>query len=579
MAGRSLPAQTTEYKIHNVPTEQPGNTAGVYCNQLGFTPARDKIATVAAAGTASAESFRIVRAGASVGDGALALEGKLTEAVLDPHSGDTVCRADFSALTQPGHYQVEVAGKLGDPFPVHADAYRQALRSTVRAYYGQRCGCAVDLGHGYKHPACHLHGGYDASSGRAGRLRNAGGWHDAGDYGRYVVNSGITVATLLLAWEMFASALQHLHLDVPESGRHLPDFLAEVKWNLDWMLAMQDHTDGGVWHKQSSRQFCGFVMPQDDPLPSYVIGTGSAPYKSTGATADFAAVMAMAARIYKPWQPEFADRCLVAARRAWVWAMLHPDVRFENPARINTGGYGDHDLDDELLWATAEMFRTTGESYIEQQFLQQISRPLALNAIDAGVPGWGNVGSLGLWAYWLASGSSQHAKDAIAASTLGHADELVRRATASGYGHSLAMREYIWGSNAVVGNQGLLLMVADRIATAQRSPNNAYRATALANMDYLLGRNCLGTSWVTQVGLRTPQNPHHRPSGSDHIAAPWPGLLVGGPNAGGGDQIANALPKQPPMRMWADDARAYSLNEVAINWNAPLVFLLAAANA
>ncbi|MBE7181043.1 MAG: glycoside hydrolase family 9 protein, partial [Terriglobus roseus] len=130
-----------------------------------------------------------------------------------------------------------------------------------------------------------------------------------------------------------------------------------------------------------------------------------------------------------------------------------------------------------------------------------------------------------------------------------------------------------WGSNSVAANDSLMFLVADHF----RSDREA-RAAAMANLHYLLGRNCFGVSWVTQVGVRPFQHPHHRPSQADGIAAPWPGLLSGGPNAHGGDPVANAMPKQPPMRMWLDNWQAYSMNEVAINWNAPLVFLLAAAN-
>jgi endoglucanase len=137
----------------------------------------------------------------------------------------------------------------------------------------------------------------------------------------------------------------------------------------------------------------------------------------------------------------------------------------------------------------------------------------------------------------------------------------------------MSRQNYNWGSNSVAANQSLLLLIADRIA-----PNPEYVETAMSNLHYLLGRNCLGVSWVTQLGTRPFLHPHHRPSAADNQDKPWPGLLSGGPNATPGDAIAKAMPRLPPMRMWVDDQRAYSLNEVAINWNAPLVFLLAAVN-
>ncbi len=137
----------------------------------------------------------------------------------------------------------------------------------------------------------------------------------------------------------------------------------------------------------------------------------------------------------------------------------------------------------------------------------------------------------------------------------------------------LRLHDYVWGSNSVAANQSLLLWMAN-----QFHPDGNTRETILNNLHYLFGRNCFGVSWVTHLGVRPFEHPHHRPSVADGIAAPWPGLLSGGPNARGGDRIANSLERRLPMRCWVDDERAYSLNEIAINWNAPLVFLLAAAN-
>ena len=441
----------------------------------------------------------------------------------------------------------------------------------MRGFYGQRCGCAVEMGDGYRHPACHLAGAYHSSSGRQGPVSNSGGWHDAGDYGRYVVNSGLSTGTLLWAWELYPAALRKLSLNIPESGGKLPDFLAEVQWNLNWMLSMQDE-DGGVWHKQTSEHFCAFIMPEKDTLTSYVIGTGSAPYKSTCATGDVAAVMAIAARCYRPYDAAFSERCLAAARRAWAWAMARPDVPFTNPAGITTGGYDDTHGSDEILWASAELWRTTGEAQYEQALLRGGNSRLSSTGIEA--PSWANVGAMAYWAYALAERKgTQEGKSRIVEQTRHAAQELLTRRAISWYGNSLALTDYVWGSNSVAANQSLLLLIAHRF-----QPDPQMLEAALGNLHYLLGRNCFGVSWVTQVGANPFQHPHHRPSVADGIAAPWPGLLSGGPNARPGDTVARTLPKQPPMRMWIDNDQAYSMNEIAINWNAPLVFLLAAAN-
>ena len=564
--------------LAQTPLETPTQ---IFLNQLGYLPTSQKIATTT---LPAAQPFRVL----SQDHKTILLEGKLSPATTDPASGDTTTQADFTALTTPGTYRLEIAGQLSDTFTISPTIYADALRLTTRAFYGQRCGCAVDLGNGYKHPACHLQGAFDPTSGRSGSLPNTGGWHDAGDYGRYIVNSGISTGTLLWAWELFPDALQHLNLNIPESGQQLPDFLAEIKWNLTWMLSLQD-TDGGVWHKQTRLHFCAFIMPPDDHLSSQVIGTGTAPFKSTCATADLASVMAIAARCYQPYDPTFAARCLASARLAWAWAHKNPSVTFTNPPTVFTGGYGDNDCSDELLWASAELFRTTHDPQYESALLESIN-PL-LPTLKISVPSWNNVASLALWTYAFATASTPGApssatvpsspkvgshslSSAIKQATATAAAQLIDRAHTNAYGNTLALTDFHWGSNSNAANQSLLLLIARRFDPHNQPALDA----ALANLHYLLGRNCHGVSWVTQLGHHPFQHPHHRPSASDNIPAPWPGLLSGGPNAHGGDTIADALPKAAPMRMWLDDQRAYSLNEIAINWNAPLVFLLAAAN-
>ena len=284
-------------------------------DQAGYLSGSPKVAFVASKAAATGFTVRAAK------DGKVAFSGKLTAPADDPDSGDRVQAADFTKLAKSGTFYLDVpgVGRSWD-FSIGPDVYARAWYMTMRSFYGQRCGIAVDLGPefpGYKHDACHLEAAYHASSGKNGRLLNLGGWHDAGDYGRYVVNSGISTGTLLWTWEMFGSRLQNVKLNLPESGNGTPDILNEIRWNLDWMLTMQDQ-DGGVWHKQTSEKFCGFIMPEADKLVSYIIGIGKEPYKSSCATGDFAAVMAIASRVYRPFNAAFAEKCLRAARQAFA---------------------------------------------------------------------------------------------------------------------------------------------------------------------------------------------------------------------------------------------------------------------
>ena len=542
-------------------------TTVIKVDQAGYLSASPKIALVSAPG----QSFVVKR----VSDGATVLHGKLSAPGKDSDTGDTVQAADFSTLKAAGNYYVEVAGVGRSwPFAIGPDVYSRAFYLAMRGFYGQRCGTAVDMGPefaAYKHPACHLNGEFHESSGKQGSRPNLGGWHDAGDYGRYVVNSGISTGSLLWAYEMFPAKVGKVKLNIPETGNGTPDILNEARFNLEWMLKMQDD-DGGAWHKQTSTHFSGFVMPQDDTLPSEVIGTGSAPFKSTCATADLAAVAAIAARVYAPFDKKFAAQNLAAAKKAWQWTEKNPNVTFRNPPGISTGEYGDNDCSDERLWAAAELWRTTGDAGYNQYFLANYKGFTdLLRKPDA--ESWRQVAPMGLWAYAMAKPKGTDAKAAaeIRRLTTAAAQEVTKETAKNGYHVSLLTKDYVWGSNGVAANYGMQLLVANSF-----SPNPAFVNTALDNLHYLLGRNAFSLSWVTQLGANPYRHPHHRPSGADDNPEPWPGLLSGGPNAGRQDDVLKKLPADtPPAKVYADDQASYASNEIAINWQAMLAFVLA----
>jgi len=541
-------------------------TPDIALDQVGYAVTADKVALI----TRPASAFTVRR----VGDDATVLTGVLGAATTCALSGDSVQRADFTALREPGSYYVDVPGVGRSwPFTVADDPHGRAYDLAMRGFYGLRCGTAVDLAPafpGYAHAACHRTSAFHPSAGASAVPAPSGGWHDAGDYGRYLPTTAVSVATLLLAWDLFADRLAPRQLDQTQGGGGTPTLLDEARWGLTWMLAMQD-ADGGVWHKQTSDLFPGFVMPERDPLPVRVIGVSAPPYKSSCATAALAAVGAMAARVYASSAPELASRSLDSARRAWAWVENHPAVYFANPPGVVTGEYGDRDCSDERLWAAVELWRATDDTTFHRYFLDRYTQ--YLGALDAPpAEAWREVAQLALWSYALTAppATDAGAMTAIRARVLAAGQAFAGRAAASPYRVSLTAGDFVWGSNAVAANYAMAMLIADHL-----SPAPALRAAALDHVHYLLGRNTFSLSFVTQVGAHALRHPHHRPSGADQNPEPWPGLLAGGPNAARQDPVLAALSPRPAARTYVDDEGSFAGNEVAINWQAMWVFALA----
>lgn len=543
-------------------------STSIRVDQIGYPPHAPKLAVVA--GPRGAR-FTVNR----IDGGEVVFEGVLGKATPVRDSGETLRSADFSAVETEGRYELRIE-RVGKslPFEIRERPYVSLLRLVLRGYYGQRCGTSVDLSPdfpGYAHPACHLVGAYHESSGRNGPRASTRGWHDAGDYGRYLVTSGISTGSLLWAWELFPAALREVDLAIPESGNDVPDFLDEIRWNLEWMLSMQDE-DGGVWPKQTSEDFADLTVgPEEDSTTSFVVGTGSAPFKSSCATGELGAAMAIAARVYAAFDPAFATRARVASMNAWSWLETHPDSRFlRNPRGIATGDYVDRNCGDERLWAAAELWRTTGNQAVGRWLATNAGE--AIEAIDAGhPPSWRDVGAMAAWTYALSGRGDAGIVSKIRERSVLAADRIVARSRGHGYRIPLERDDYVWGSNGVAASYGLQLLVANEL-----DARPAYREAALEIVHYLLGRNPFAISWVTGAGSRPVMHPHHAPSVADANEAPWPGLLAGGPNRHRQDPALRALPRGTPAgKMYLDGEESYAGNEIAINWNAPLVFLLA----
>lgn len=542
----------------------------VRLNQLGYLPQANKLALVPAG---AGSTFEVL---ANDG-GRVVLRGELGPAASWAPAGDTVRVADFSAVHLPGNYRIRVPGQpLSDVFAIRPAAYREAGKAALKAFYYNRSGTALAARHAgaYARPAGHpddrvlVHASAASATRPAGTvIAAAKGWYDAGDYNKYIASSAISTYTLLAAYEHFPAWFGGLDLNIPESGDAVPDIVDEAMWNLEWMLAMQDPEDGGVYHKLSNLRFDAMVQPHEAMRePRYVVA------KSTSAALGFAATMATASRVlaaYDQRWPGLSARMLLAAERAWAWAQAHLNVLFKNPADVLTGEYGDARVDDELAWAAAELYITTGKDSYYQA--------MAPETVSATVPAWDDVRGLA----WMSLAHhrtrlSPIADQALIASRIdGLAARLASEWRSSGYRVGMKGAEFVWGSNAVMLNGAMMLVQAYRL-----NGRRDYLDAAQSGLDYVFGRNALGLSFVTGFGARTPRHPHHRPSLGDKVMAPVPGFVVGGPQPFQQDKAeCPPYPSSLPALSYLDHACSYASNEVAINWNAPLVYVLGALSA
>jgi endoglucanase len=537
-------------------------SASLMVNQAGYLPRGQKLFF----STAAADSFRIVDAAS----GDAVYSGRLSVSKLnDAATGMNLYKGDFSALQKAGTYRVMLSSSsdASFPFTIADTVYEPVFRKALKGFYYQRCGVAlpaVSAG-AYARAACHLSDGvFHATAESTGTRAAAGGWHDAGDFGKYVVNAGVTAGTLLLSYELFPSRFAADDLGIPESGNGVPDLLDEVRYELAWMLKMQ-HSTGGVFCKLTRAQFEGFVMPSADNTTRYIYQISSA------ATGDFAAVCARASRVYRAFDPAFADTCLAAARRAWTYLKAHPAIvptgGFKNPSGTATGEYGDSNDLDERLWAAAELFAATGES----QFHTYYSVNYNSGALVAQTMSWGNVRTMAHLAYLYAPQAmgSAAVKTELRQSMTDYAAALVSQAGAEGFRVAIHPGEYAWGSNSEVLNRSIVLILASR-----ESASPSMLGAAQSQLDYILGANAHNLSFVTGVGAHHVMTPHHRTSASDGVTEPVPGLLAGGPDQWRDDAVLQSkfTSSTPPALIYADNQDSYASNEIAINWNAPLVF-------
>ncbi|MCL4265379.1 MAG: glycoside hydrolase family 9 protein [Anaerolineae bacterium] len=581
----------------------------VRVNQVGYLPQAVKRATISNTATLPLTWTLYDVTGTAVITGSTTVHG------LNVASDEHVHIADFSAYQTPGtDYTLEVDGESSHPFDISADIYDQMKYDALAYFYHNRSGITLTMPYAgdpqWTRPAGHIgvapnQGDDDVPCfdevdvegaqwhGCNYTLDVVGGWYDAGDHGKYVVNGGISVWTLMnqyertqhLAWAD-GSAIADGTMNIPENSNGVPDILDEARWQMEFMLAMQVPAGGVVsytlpgnvisptlvegmaHHKIADRFWTGLgLAPHEDPQPRFLYPP------STAATLNLAATAAQCARIWADIDAAFADRCLAAAETAWAAAVAHPAIYARNNF-TGSGPYDDTDVSDEFYWAAAELYITTGDT---NYLAAMSSSPHYLTIPDgASALSWQQVAGLGTISLALApndlpTATMQQARQAI----IDTADDYVAARDGEGYLLPYAPGLYPWGSNSSVVNNMLILALAYDFTAVP-----TYFDAVSDGMDYLLGRNPNDQSYVTGYGERPLRHPHHRfwaDQVSSSFPPPPPGAFSGGPNSGLEDPYAQTIFPNgcPPQRCFVDHIESWSTNEITINWNAPFAWVTA----
>ena len=513
-------------------------------------------------------------------------QGFLSQEKKSDYSPTITRIADFTSFTTPGNYILRIGNlKQSFPFAIKNEVYTELGKALLKGFYYQRSSITLDEKYAGKwnrtadhaDNAVFIHSSASTGNRPTGTVISvSGGWYDGGDCNKYIVSSGITMATLLSAYEDFSNHFDTLHTNIPESGDKVPDILNEILYNLRWMFTMQDPFDGGVYHKCTSAGFDELIRSAATKEPRYVV------QKSTAATLDFAAVMAQAGRVFRRMKtqvPGLADSCLRASANAWFWALKYPNINYDQsrimkeykPA-VTTDAYADRQLEDEWMWAATEMFVTSKNKMYFDVIEQNIDDSVSL-------PSWDNVRMLAYYTMLRCQDNlPEYTSDMIRLMSqrlLKIADDYLVHVSSNAFATVMGQskKDFVLGSNGVAANQGILLINAYLITGDQK-----YIYGSISNLDYLLGRNATGYCFVTGCfGTKSPIHPYYQIAKADGTNEPVPGLLVGGPNPDRQDKCRSSFNDIETSYLDSDCASAS--NQVAIEWNASMVYLVNAIEA
>ena len=529
-------------------------------NQVGYKPGSQKRALVTgfSESLAAKEGDKFQLVDASTGKAVFTSKLSLISEYDEKYSGEKILCADFSEYKKPGTYYLRMKnGGIENSltFEISDDVYDELLANTMRYYYYQRANTEITDTYGGKFARKDMtEKDFNAplSSDRNTLLDVSGGWYDAGDVGKYICPGATAANTLLWAYKLFPDKFYDGQNNIPESGNGIPDILDEVKYELDFILKMQDNNSGGFYLKIKS-------INENDSDGDRTVWNGSENKCLTNATADSSAVLAFASTIFKEYDQGYADKLLAAAEKGWQYIEKNPAVYAET-------SYSGEKNTSSPFWAAACLYYATGDKMYEKYFLDELNNNLVSLSLDGNGHSVGNMGIYGYFTYLLCDDRDAETVELIEKKFKGWEKSVMQKYEENPWSIAINEWSFWWGSfNTILGSSqdmyiGSYLLGMD-------DDNNIMQDA----LNFILGVNAMRKSYITGFGedsIRCTFSNIYDGNSPDGFPS---GYMPGGINSYNGGIISRF-----PIKCYTDDPGDWFTNENSIYWNAVMVFNTAA---
>ncbi len=533
-------------------------------NQVGFLEASEKYAYVSGFEDEFKASLGTQFQVKKVSDNTVVYSGQLTLVKdYDPDSGEKVLKAVFTDLKQPGEYYITVNADGIDKsikFKIGNDVYKPVLTDAARYFYYQRSG--TDLIEKYcpdypRKDRTTLDSVAIFDSNPAITRDVSKGWFDAGDLGKYVSTGSGTLINLFWSYEMFPEVYSDSQFNIPESGNGIPDILDESRWELDWILKMQDAASGGFYARVQS--------DDDGNITKRIIKDkegSTTNIRPTEDTALAAAALGHASMVYSKYDSAFALKCLNAAKSAWTYLEQNP-----NNIKSPNGPYNtDSDISSRLL-AAATMYRATGEAKYNNYFVANYSK--SKDTYENATGDWVGNWNFAFFSYMKANNRNSDAETWFKTEFNIWLNNKIERYKNSAWGNALVNGNYYWGSNNQIMGMCMEALLGSKLLGTN---NDTINNMSFSSLNWILGANPMRKSFVSGYGedcIKTVFATFNS-DGKSGIAK---GFMPLGPNRYQGVGLSNF-----PTKCYLDSADEWTTNEHAVGSNSTLVFMTAFAN-